>query len=166
MEDTWPSKSDVACACNYLQDAANNPDIPIEFDDRLNEFYVVYSVNGSEGRLSIYHCPFCGGKAPESYRASLFASVPAAEQARLAELTAPLKSVEDVIATLGGPERDEAAGLMVTRPERDGRPPETQAYRTLTYGNLSEVADVRVTVHPDERVVFTFCGKYIGGDVT
>ncbi|MEK6322671.1 MAG: hypothetical protein AABN33_13425 [Acidobacteriota bacterium] len=164
MEDTWPSKTDVACDCNYLHDAANDPGTPIEFDASLNEFHIVYSVNGSEGYMLIRHCPFCGGKAPASRRASLFATISVQEQSRLAELTKSLKRLDDVTAALGEPDRDEAAGLIVTRPKSEGRPPETQAYRTLTYTGLSETADVRVTFYTDERVEITFCGKCIGDD--
>jgi len=164
MEDMWPSKTDVACDCNCLHDAANNPDAPIKFDEHLNEFHIIYFVNGSEGYLLIRHCPCCGGKAPESRRASLFAAISVQELSRLAELTTPLKRLNDVITAFGDPDRDEEAGLMITRPESEGRPPETQVYHTLTYSALSEVADVRVAVYHDERVVFTFSGKYIGGD--
>jgi hypothetical protein len=164
MEDTWPSKTDVGCDCNSLNDAANNPDVPIEFDATLNEFHIVYTVNDPDSYMLIRHCPFCGGKAPTSKRASLFAAIPVEELSRLARLTSSLKQVGDVIAAFGAPDRDEEVGSMVTRPEGEGMPPETQAYRVLVYKGLSEVADVRATVLPDERVSISFAGKYIGGD--
>ena len=165
MENAWPSKTNVACDCNYLHNAANDPNIPIEFDERLNEFHIVFFISDSESYLLIRHCPFCGGKAPESRRTSLFATITVQEQARLAELTKSLKHLSDVIGALGEPDKDEEAGLMLTRPEKGGRPSETQVYRTLTYTQLSETADVCVTVQPDERVVITFNGKYIGENV-
>jgi hypothetical protein len=163
MEDTWPSKTDAACDCRSLNDAANNPDVPIEFDVTLKEFHIVYT-NDPHSYMLIRHCPFCGGKAPTSKRDSLFAAIPVEELSRLARLTNSLKQVGDVIAAFGMPNRDEEVGSMLTRPEGEGMPPETQVYRVLVYTGLSGVADMRATVLPDERVSITFAGKYIGGE--
>jgi len=163
MEDTWPSKTDVGCDCNSLNDAANNLDVPIEFDATLNEFHIVYT-NDPHSYMLIRHCPFCGGKAPTSKRDSLFAAIPVEELSRLARLTNSLKQVGDVIAAFGVPDRDEEVGSMLTRPEGGGMPPETQVYRVLVYTGLSGVADMRATVLRDERVSITFAGKYIGGE--
>ncbi|MCA1600758.1 MAG: hypothetical protein LC776_03610 [Acidobacteria bacterium] len=122
MEDSWPSKTDVGCDCNSLNDAANNPDVPIEFDAAVNEFHIAYT-NDPHSYMLIRHCPFCGGKAPTSKRDSLFAAIRAEELSRLAKLTSSLKQVGDVIAAFGTPNRDEEAGLMVTTPTGEGMPP-------------------------------------------
>ena len=126
----------------------------------LNEFHIVHSNGG--GHMMIRHCFFCGGKAPESRRGTLFARVPSEEARRLAGLTQPLETVGAVLSALGKPDRDSEAGAMITTPEKDGQAEETRAYRTLVYGGLSEIADVHVTVYPLDRVAFSFRGKYLG----
>jgi hypothetical protein len=161
METMRPSKTDIPCDCGYLERLANDPDMPVQFDARMNEFHFVYGPSGL-GKLNIYHCPMCGGKAPESRRAAQFAQLSAEERNRLFNLTNPLKTVSDVIATLGEPDHDRPTGTIVTTPEKEGQPPETKAYRTLTYTNLSETADVCVIVYPTQLVAFSFRGKFLG----
>jgi hypothetical protein len=162
---TWGSKTEQACDCGVLEQAAKNPDIPIEFDPRLNEFQIVFTCNGEAGQMNIYHCLFCGGLAPPSLRKTLFAEVPVAENHRLASMTGQLATLVDVFAELGEPDRDEHGGVTVTTPEQDGQPPETRAYRTLLYTRLSDVADIRVVVSDSDQVSFSFLGKYLGDTV-
>ena len=159
---TWDSKTQQRCDCGVLEEAARHPDVPIEFDPRLNEFHLVYTSDGEVGRMTIYHCLFCGGLAPPSQRHTLFAEITVTEQHRLAKLTQDLATVPAVLAALGKPDRDNPAGLMRTSPERDGQPPETRAFRTLLYTALSDTANVQVVVQDNERVTFSFLGKYIG----
>jgi hypothetical protein len=155
------SKTDEYCTCGSLQWAAETVGIPVEFDKDMNEFLLVHGPEGGHN-LFIRHCFFCGGKAPESLRASLFARLTDEERRRLVDLTKSLKTVDDTIAALGEPDEDREAGMTITRPERDGKPEETRAYRTLRYRNLSETANVSVTVYPMGEVAFSFSGKHIG----
>jgi hypothetical protein len=156
------SKTDELCDCDTLQNAANNPDLPIVFDAKLNEFHFVFNANGGEGFFNLYHCFFCGGKAPESKRHLLFATISEAESFRLRELTNSLKTLDDVLASLGKPDQDREDGIMIMLPETEDTPSKEQWYRSLIYENLSDVADIRVTVYPNERVGIGFMGKYIG----
>ena len=156
------SKTDELCDCNTLQSAADNPDLPIVFDAKMNEFHLVYNVNGGEGFFNLYHCFFCGGKAPESKRHLLFTTISEAERTRLRELTRPLKKLGDVLAVLGKPDQDREDGIMIMMDETEDNPPKEQFYRALIYENLSDVADIRVTVYPNECVGIVFTGKYIG----
>lgn len=54
---TYASVTDVSCECGYLQRSADDPDVPIEFDQETNEFH--FCKGGAT--LIIYRCPFCGG---------------------------------------------------------------------------------------------------------
>lgn len=89
MGRTFASVTDEDCKCGSLERDANDPDSPIIFDVELNEYQFEYTV-GDKGKakMTIYHCPFCGGAAPESHRENLFAVIPNEEEARLRELTA------------------------------------------------------------------------------
>ena len=156
------SKTDEFCDCGILEEAADNPYLPIEFNESLNEFHLVYNVNGGEGRFTFWHCPLCGGRAPESKRALMFKKLTVEERSRLVELTKHLKTLDEVISSLGKPDKDDAAGVMMELPETENTPPIDQSYRSLVYENLSDIANIHVTVYPNERVGISFVGKYIG----
>ena len=132
---TFASVTTAPCGCGYLDRAADDPAVPIAFDERTDEFQFRYDELGSEGpsSLILYHCPFCGGAAPPSRRHLLFAVIP--------------------------PDRDDPAGTRVTTPESDGSPPITRHHRTLTYERLSDVATVRIHERPDRRAAWDLTGK-------
>jgi hypothetical protein len=138
--------------------AAKDPASPIEFDARLNEFNLVHG----PCRMRIYHCWFCGGKAPESLRGTLFARISTEERDRLFALIGEVVTVSALIERFGKPDSDSARGVVIEKPERDGQAPTAEARRVLVYSRLSEVADVRAEVYPDDRVGFSLQGKYIG----
>jgi hypothetical protein len=154
------SVTDIACTCAYLQRAAEEPTIPIDFDAEMNEFHIT----GKDGGHSvIYHCPFCGGAAPRSRRASFFATITHDEQRRLAKLTTGLATIDDVIARFGKADQDLAEGLVIHTAESETEPSRIRSYRTLRYCNLSETADVDFTDYgPDRGVSATFRGKFLG----
>ena len=145
---------------NTLQEAADNPLLPIEFDLQVDEFHLIYK-DGIQGHSILYHCFFCGGKASESKRHLLFATISEDERFRLREVTTQLKTLDDVLVNFGKPDQDHENGVMIMVPEMGDNSPKEQSYRSLVYENLSDVADIRVTVYPNERVGIGFTGKYI-----
>jgi hypothetical protein len=155
---TFASKTDAPCDCGFLDRAAKDPTLPIEFDAELNEFHVVCA----QGFMMIYHCPLCGGKAPESLRRDLFQRIPDGEAKRLLGLNRNFKNADEVISALGPPDADQPLGGMEMHPESDGRPPWVTAHRVLVYTHLSEVADLYVSVYPSGGVGFGLQGKYGG----
>jgi hypothetical protein len=151
------------CDCGFLQRSADDPDLPIQFGERLNEYVIAYTKpDGIEGTLLLRHCPFCGGKSPQSKRASQFAVIPSAEEMRLLDITRSLHTVDEAIASLGPPDADIPVGLVSVKPEKDGNPPETEGFRTLIYRRKSEVADVHIRVDNAGRVNVALMGKFIG----
>lgn len=156
------SKTEEYCDCNTLAQFADNPHVPIIFDEQLNEFNFVYNHTGGEGIIRIWHCPVCGGKAPESKRHLLFAVITEEERARLREIINPLKILNDVLTTLGEPDNEFEDGIMVMVPETADNPPREQSFRSLVYKNLSDTCEIRVTVYPNQAVGIGLTGKYIG----
>ncbi len=152
------SKTEEYCTCGSLQRAAETTGMPVKFDKDMNEFLLLHGLEGGRDLL-MRHCFFCGGKAPEALRASLFERLTDEERWRLIRLTQDLKTVDDTIAALGEPDSDRQAGSSNTYPERDGKPEETIYHRTLSYRNLSQTANVHVTVYPEGQVAFSFRGK-------
>ncbi len=149
------------CTCQSLEHMAENPACPVEFDPELNEYHIISGWLSGAHQWMIYYCPVCGGKAPKSRRDRLFARLTEKERARLIELTKNLRTLEHVVSALGKPDVDFPAGIVGVTPERDGKPEKTEFFRTLIYENLSETADIHVTVYPMDRVWIQFKGKYI-----
>ena len=165
---THASVTDILCTCCYLQRAADDPANPIIFDELTSEYQFTYQEPGLEGRsmLVIYHCPFCGGAAPESRRDLLFAAIPTEEEQRLARLLAPVQTLQQAFDTFGPPQMDGYAVERNLRRDDPDNPPTTQRCRELCYTMLSEIADIRITEHPDGRVSWTLFGKFVGGGET
>ena len=115
------SKTDEAekpeCTCDWLHRAADDPKIPVTFSPELNEFHLIQT----GGYLFFHFCPFCGGRAPKSLRKTFFAHIPPEEETRLYDLCRDFKTLDDVTAAWGLPDRDR---------------------HTLTYRSLSTTADV------------------------
>ena len=163
------SVTDETCKCGYLENAANDPRMPIVFDASLSEYSFEFpspcendGCESDKASLIIYHCPFCGGAAPKSKRELLFAAVPPEEEERLHQLLCNLESLEEAIRVLGEPDMDMPFGDTVRQPEIDGRAPFSCSMRSLTYSKLSDTADVILTDYPGRGVAFTLVGKYIG----
>jgi hypothetical protein len=151
-----PRKEKGTCECGWLERAADDPKMPVEFDPELNEYHVV---RGPKDFSMVYYCPFCGGSAPKSKRDHLFHTLTDAERQRLSTLTKDMHAVEDVTRAFGEPDIRQPIGVTITEPERDGKPETTQSYPVLIYTKQSEIADVHVTVYPTDRVGISFWGK-------
>lgn len=151
-----PDEDAEPCGCGWLEREADEPGSPVFFDPKLNEYNIRHS---GDGYSRIYHCPFCGGRAPESKRGHLFAHIDDAERNRLTQLTHHLRTVEEVIAAFGPPTEDSYASS--TMPETEEAPQRIEVYRRLVYRDVSKVANMDVLVMPD-RISITFNGKYIG----
>ena len=74
LKPTFSSVTDTLCVCGYLERASEEPEVPIVFDAKVNEYHIA-NIGKNGGHRVIYHCPWCGGAAPRSKRASLFATV-------------------------------------------------------------------------------------------
>jgi hypothetical protein len=157
----FSNRKDV-CDCGVLEDASKEPEHPIRWDERLNEYYVATSKGG---RMMVYYCPFCGGHTPKSRRSSLFAHVTQQEETRIFELFRGVRTVAEVIARFGPPdeEREFAAGKR--SPSRDGEPESGEVFRGLIYKNLSLAADIVFQVGDSDSVRGTWRQKYIGDNL-
>lgn len=153
------SKTSTPCSCGWLERAAQDSELPIEFDRQLNEYHLR---RREDGYWLIYHCPCCGGAAPRSKRDELFARVHQKESFRLHELTKNLQTLDQVLEVLGEPEGDLDAGVTIERHEENG-PDQIETFRTLIYSSKSKTADILVAVSRTGQVAsVTFQPKYIG----
>jgi hypothetical protein len=149
------------CTCKYLEHSADDPTLPITFDEETGEYQYQCCDSGSHGlsMLVIRHCPWCGGAAPKSKRSLLFHVIPPEEAQRLAKLIGRVSTLRAAIRKLGPPDEDDPDGLSENMPETDGRPPSVQWFRTLRYTRLSEVADVWFDERGDGHARWQLLGK-------
>jgi hypothetical protein len=52
-----PDPTAPRCDCGVLEEAANDPNTPVFFNEQLNEYYIART-GDLGGALLIYHCPF------------------------------------------------------------------------------------------------------------
>ena len=112
--------------------------------------------------MRIYHCPFCAGRAPESLRARMFATVSPEETIRLHQLTKALKTEGDVLAFLGEPTHTFDPGATCAEPDEGDKPGEIRTCKSLRYDNHSETATINVNVGRHGKVRISFSRKYVG----
>jgi hypothetical protein len=153
---THASVTNVPCSCNYLRNAAEAPDIPIRFDQSVGEYQFFYD----ENMLVIYHCPFCGGAAPESKRPQLFAVISSDEKERLYSLLSSITSIDEAIATLGPPDFQSHTSTTMCEEEGQGSPVSFQ--RLIRYASLSDTAEVDLVERSDGRLELGLRGKFLG----
>lgn len=163
---TSGSGAGVPCKCSYLERASDEPDNPIVFDVKMNEYHLTHFDLAGTGRQRysiIRYCPWCGGAAPSSKRGTFFAHITDAESRRLRDLASGVKTVEDAIARFGQPNQDSPNGLTTTSAATDTKPSVVSSYRLLRYTGLSELANVTFTDDgPDRELRMTLESKYIG----
>jgi hypothetical protein len=154
-----PPKRKKICDCGVLESASKEPDHPIRWDERMNEYYIAH---GGGGRMMVYFCPICGGSVPESQRSSFFAHVTAQEETRIFELFRGVRTVADVIAKFGPADKELEFASGVRSSGRDGKPERGEMSRGLLYNSLSPVADIVFEVGFGNSVNGTWTQKYIG----
>ena len=156
-------EANYPCDCRTLDRIVDEPEIPIFFSARTNEYRLVYGEN-SEGAMLVYYCPFCGGRMPDSRRDRLFARITHAEMQRLKNLTRDIKTIDDAIRILGEPDTDSPDGLTCSTDDSGTEPTKIESYRMITYSGLSETALVQITDYRSDRVGIQFIGKVLKGD--
>ena len=153
------SQDRETCECGWLQEAAADPDHPVKFDPEMNEFNIVKGKRS----IRIYYCPFCGGEAPESLRAAVFAHVSSEENQRLVLLGTGCDSLAQIIERFGQPDHDHSVGTVIGTRASDGRITQFSSYRVLIYTQLSSVADLQFHLHADGTLArHQVFAKYIG----
>jgi hypothetical protein len=159
--NNMPNPDAPPCGCRWFDEAAKNPDIPVVFDSRMNEFHLTH--NNDRGYSLFYHCPFCGGRAPESLRKTFFTDVTHEESVRLHNLTKHIKTESEFLDEFGKPDHEFDIGGSMTTAGSDSQPRETFiGARKLVYKQLSDIADVNVQINRYGKLKISYSGKYIG----
>jgi hypothetical protein len=98
---TFASVTVDRCSCGFLEQAADDPKLPIRFDQSVGEYNFEFpspcvgeTCPEAKAQLRIYHCPFCGGAAPPSKRETLFAHISDEEAARIYRMFHGMRTLE------------------------------------------------------------------------
>lgn len=150
-----PTERKDICDCGIMERCSKEPDHPIRFDARLNEYHLQHK----GGMMMIYYCLFCGGRPPASRRKSLFIHVTNEEQSRLSLLLTGISTEQEMRARFGPPDEEIDMGLVSTTPENDGNPEHGRAARRLKYSRLSDAVTVIFDAYGDGRVTRTWYAK-------
>jgi len=141
---------------------ATNPNVPLKYVPEVNEYHLEHTTQNGQTFTVLYHCPFCGGAAPESTRGNLFSKIPDEEAERLRSLVDNVKSGADALRVLGRADGDEPINIptgTALRSKRDGTP--FRPTRILTFSRLSDVAEVQVIVDASDEAQVTIAPKMI-----
>ncbi|MGZ8900091.1 MAG: DUF6980 family protein [Limisphaerales bacterium] len=152
-----PARKEV-CDCGTLEQCSKEPGHPIQWDERMNDYHIMHG----KAYMMVYFCPFCGGSAPPSRRASFFAHVTREEELRIYDLFKGIRTVADVLARFGAPDHEREFGSGNRTPEKEGKPEGGECFRTLVYKGLSSSADISFAIGLNDCVKGSWIQKYIG----
>lgn len=156
-----PNPEAPVCDCHWFERATRDDSIPVIFDEMMNEYHLAHT--SGRGYSLFHHCPFCGGRAPDSLRGTYWTKVSHEESYRLNELTKGIKTPPQLFEKFGEPDEDFEVSGGSTTPGSDDCPPETTlGPRRVVFKGLSDTADVHVRIDRYERLRFSFMGRYIG----
>jgi hypothetical protein len=149
------NENKAACDCGTVEDLASDRKSPIEHDKNLSEYNLVSGDGKTHYRM--YFCFFCGGRLPESKRASLFTDPSEEEIKEVAELMSKVRSMEQAIGVLGKP--DETVKAPKAASGENGRSEYKNHHRYLTRW---KTLDLTVRERNDGSLDSAFTGKYKG----
>jgi hypothetical protein len=147
------NKNKPVCECGTVEDLASDPKSAIEYDESLQEYNLVSGHDKVHYRM--YFCFFCGGKLPESKRASLFTEPSEKEQREVLEVMSKVRSMEEARHVLGKP--DETIKAPNAESQENGKSPYKKHYRYL---KRWQTLDFTIREREDGSIDSAFTGKY------
>ncbi|MBI2899851.1 MAG: hypothetical protein HYY17_06685 [Planctomycetes bacterium] len=92
--------------CRCIARALAAPASPLRYDERLNEYHLVWESDDKTRRTMIVrYCPFCAIRMPESKRGELFHTVSEDEAAAVRLRIGGATTEAEIVAALGPPDR-------------------------------------------------------------
>jgi hypothetical protein len=147
------------CKCSRWGEWASNPDVPIEFDQEVNEFHLFYG----KCYMIIRYCPLCGGPMPESTCGKLFTEPSQEEIDTIQRLLSSARTIEAVIEKLGPP--DEKFPAIVADPIDRILYGTRDVKRSMRYSSRWKTLVLTVIENEDGRIAFAYSGQYKGSRV-
>lgn len=93
------------CSCGFPSKWAADPELPIVFDSKTNE----YNLRRNSGGYSVMRfCYWCGGALPKSKRDEFFHKMDKNEKRQMLRLLERIHNVGDMRKVLGPPDREVA----------------------------------------------------------
>jgi hypothetical protein len=144
------------CECDMPQRWAKDPEFRIEFDQTMNEYYIVFGKN-SGGKYFISFCPDCGGKMPQSKRDEYFMEPLETELHEMRELLKKVKDAVSMRQILGEPDD---VWNPSTKDEDEIHFYDVEKFKTqYTYSCKWQTLDLCINEKEDGSVSFFWSGK-------
>jgi hypothetical protein len=152
-EESSPEENSQ-CTCGSLKAWADDPDIFVRFDRKFNEYYLLTHDRES---ILLYYCPVCGGESPKSKRGEFFTRPLDSDVADLKVKLGVVKSLNDVVAILGAP--DKSFGPHLNDPRKKAIYDLRDVKETIKYLSISETFDLTVEETTDGQISMIIEGK-------
>jgi hypothetical protein len=145
------------CDCGFPERWARDPSVPIEFNPKVNEYYLVAGTKGGMHHV-MHYCFWCGGRLPESKRGELFTEPAESEMAQVRAVSAEAKSAADVLRVLGEPDAT-FDWVDTDDPELNGAKKWDKCYR---YSSRWKTLVVNVMEFSDGSIEWAVHGHFLG----
>jgi hypothetical protein len=148
VRDAMFLENDKPCECSLFEKLAADSNTWVEFDITFNHFYIVFE----QWIQTLYYCPSCGGKLPESNSWQLFFTCSEAEKNELTQKCGTARTIGEVISALGEPDEVYSNDYY-----EKGL---SEVKKVIEYTNLSPKHKLVVQELKDDTVSFAVQGKF------
>ena len=155
--DGIPNPDEPRCACGCLARWAADATLPIEYPSEYAEYHFVTSSVTGYGYWFIHYFPRCGRRMPKSKRGDSFPLPFQGEVKAIRERLKDAKTIDDVIRTLGEPDRRFVPPTQY--------PTEKKIYRltdvrlVLVYRSIAKTAEVHIQENECGEITIFIDGK-------
>ena len=150
-------RSRTICPC--IQSHAGDPDGPIHWDARLEEFSLLVERDGWKHFHLMNFCPWCGTRLPKSRRFLQYTLMSEADANAIEEKLRGATTASEVIARLGEPDRTLPG--WTPDPDRKKLYGMKKVLRVLNYYRLSPTVRIAVQEYEDGSIHVDYSGQLI-----
>ncbi len=143
------------CKCHAISMLADDPNVPIQYNHKLNEYYLAF---GDNGQAPLYYCFSCGGRLTKSKRGQLFTKPSVREKTKITEKIKEARNIDDIVAILGEP--DERHGEVLHSMEQKKKYGMKNVRQTLRYTSLAKTLNLLLQGYEDNSFAVMFEGKF------
>ena len=144
------------CECKIIEQYSKDPDIPIRYDSKFNEYSLEFgSDNG--GNIYFEYCFSCGGRLPESKRGDFFTTPDKDLVNQYKKMLRGVNSAEEIIQILGTPDF-QYNNPTIREIDKDLYGIKEQK-RQFDYKQLSETFILSVSEYADGTFDYCFFGN-------
>ena len=144
------------CECKHIENYSRDPEVPIGYDSKFNEYSINFGVDGG-CKIFLTYCFNCGGLLPKSKRSDYFTKPDQDLVKKYKEKLKGVKSVGEIIKILGEPD-SQFDGPPIQEKDKEIYGIKEQK-RQFDYTKLSSTFVLSVSEYVDGTFDYCFFGK-------